>query len=293
MLTCIVLVLSLCGYTSNAIKIELQSYNLPDYYIQTAHRIHGGAVTVQRTTHPEIWKTVSPGLCNREGTVSIRIGLQDSNVYLRHRNGLIYAEANDHSSSFANSACYYIRYNKWFPGHVAIESVYSPGYFIRHQFLRLKLHQYSSTALFEMDASYRLLKPQCKRFQSYNIRSHYFGLTGADAYISTTSQLWIPVRPGLAGHNGSVSFRSCYDARKYLRHRNNLLHNDNFENTHQFKLNATFTERERFYPGTVAYESVNYPNTFVRHYYLRLRMDSYSAEPIYKKDASYFEVDSV
>ena len=286
-------ILSLYGHTSDAIKIELQSYNLPDYYVHTAHRVHGGAVNLQRQTQPEIWKIVSPGLCDIEGTASIRIGLQDSNIYLRHRNGLIYAEANDHSSFFASSACFYIRYNKWFPGHAAIESVNSPGYFIRHERLRLKLHQYSGTTLFEMDASYRILQPQCKRFQSYNIRSHYFGLSGRSAYISTTPQLWIPIRPGLAGHNGSVSFRSCHNARQYLHHRDGRLYNDNFENTRLFKLDTTFTERKRFYTGTTAYESVNYPNAFVRHYHGRLRIDSYSAASLYKQDASYYEVDSV
>jgi hypothetical protein len=292
-LICIAVVLSLYGHTSDAIKIELQSYNLPDYYIHTAHRLHGGTATLQRQTQPVIWKIVSPGLCNRVDTVSIRIGLQDSNIYLRHRNGLIYAEANDRSNFFANSACFYVRYNKWFPGHAAIESVNSPGYFIRHQLLQLKLHQYSSTTIFEMDASYRILQPQCKRFRSYNINNHYFGLTGRKAYISPTPELWIPIRPGLAGHNGSVSFRSCHNARKYLRHSKGHLYNDNFENTRLFKLDATFTERKQFYPGTTAYESVNYPNSFVRHYRGRLRIDSYSAAPLYKKDASYYEVGRV
>ena len=42
------------------------------------------------------------------------------------------------SSTFANSACFYIRQDKWFPGHAAIESVKSPGHFFRHQGLQLK-----------------------------------------------------------------------------------------------------------------------------------------------------------
>ena len=63
-------------------------------------------------------------------------------------------------------------------------------------------------------------------------------------------------------HNNNIqgsllSFRSCYNARQYLRHRKGLIYNDNFENTHLFKLDATFTERKQFYPGTIAYESVN------------------------------------
>ena len=39
-----------------------------------------------------------------------------------------------------------------------------------------------------------------------------------------------------------------------------------------------------------AYESVNYPNHFIRHGGWRLRLNPYSAAPLYKKDASYFEI---
>ena len=196
--------------------IQLQSYNYPDYYI--AGPVRGGAATINRQAKPETWEIVSPSLCNVHGSVSFRIGSQNSNVYLQYKNGVVYAEAYDRSSAFANSACFYIRQDKWFPGHAAIESVKSPGHFFRHERLQLKLHPYSSTTLFEMDASYRILQTECKWLQSYNYAAHYFGLKGRDAYISSTAELWIPVRPGLAGHKGSVSFRSCYNARKYLRH---------------------------------------------------------------------------
>ena len=280
--------------TTEAVKTaQLQSYNLPDYYIQTADSIHGGAVTLERQIQPQVWEIVTPGLCNTKGTASIRIALKGSKVYLRYRNGLVYAESNDHSSSFAHSACFYIRHDKWFPGHAAFESVDSPGYFIRHQFLELKLHQYESTALFEMDASFRVLIPECKKIQSYNYPTKYFGVTGREVHLLVSPKLWIPLRPGLAGHEGSVSFRSCHDARKYLHHTGFLLYNDDFVNTQLFKLDATFTERERFYPGTTAYESVNYPNYFIRHQFFRLRLHTYSAAPLYKKDVSFFEVDGV
>ena len=55
-----------------------------------------------------------------------------------------------------------------------------------------------------------------------------------------------------------VTIIPTYNARQYLHHRKGLLYNDNFENTRLFKLDAaTFTERKQFYPGTIAYESVN------------------------------------
>ena len=145
-----------------------------------------------------------------QGLVSFLIGLQDSNIYLRYRNGLLYAEAYDHSSSFANSACFYIRHNKWFPRHAAIESVYSPGYYLRHEYLQLKHRQYSSTALFEKDASYRILEPKCQNFQSHNVANYYFGFSGRDAYISSTLELWIPVRPGQYPFVHIITLESTY-----------------------------------------------------------------------------------
>lgn len=165
-----ILTLSLCLYTqahkSNA-AVELQSYNYPDYYIQPANTVSGGAVTIQRSAKPATWKVISPGLCNARGTVSFRIGSQNFNIYLRNRNGLVNAENFDHSSSFADSACFYIRYNKWFPRHVAIESFKSPGYFLRHQHSRIKFHPYRSTTLFEKDASYIALFSQSANDSSH------------------------------------------------------------------------------------------------------------------------------
>ena len=85
-----------------------------------------------------------------------------------------------------------------------------------------------------MDASFRILLSKCNKIQSYNHPSKYFGLTGRDAYALVTPELWIPIQPGLAGHNGLVSFRSCHNARKYLRHTGFLLYNDDFENIHNY-----------------------------------------------------------
>ena len=131
---------SLClhahAYQTGA-TVELQSHNYPDYYIQPANSVSGGVVTIQRPTKPASWEMVSPSLCNVLGTVSFHLSSQGT-YYLRYRNGLIYTEKYDGSSSFADSACFYIRYDKWFPGHAAIESVKSPGYFLRHQHSQLK-----------------------------------------------------------------------------------------------------------------------------------------------------------
>ena len=82
--------------------IQLQSYNYPDYYITGP--VRGGAATINRQAKPETWEIISPSLCNAHGSVSFDIGSQNSNVYLRYKNGVVYAEAYDCSSTFANSA---------------------------------------------------------------------------------------------------------------------------------------------------------------------------------------------
>ena len=231
----------------DCVNVELQSYNLPDHYIRTAHRLHGSSVTLAIQARPDIWNMRSPGICNSTGTVSFCIGAQ-SNVCLRHKNNLIYAENNDRSSSFARDACFYLRADKWFPGHAAFESVTYPGRYLRHNWFRLKLHSYSSTALFEKDASFRILEPGCKRYRSYNRPSYYFGLTGSAGYVSTTPELWVPIRPGLSGHSGSVSFRSCYNARKYLRHRDFELYSDNYQDAQLYRMDANVYRKKQILP---------------------------------------------
>ena len=191
----------------------------------------------------------SPGICNSRGTVSFCIGT----LCLWRKNNVVHAERNDGSRSFALDACFYLRADKWFPGHAAIESVNYPGRFLRHQQGRLLLHSYSSTTVFEKDASFRILDPRCKKYRSYNYPSHYFGITGSAGSISTTPELWVPIRPGLSGHRGSLSFGSCHDARKYLRHRNNQLYKENYQDSEGYRMDATFTERKRFFDRTTAY----------------------------------------
>lgn len=270
------------------INVELQSYNYPAYYFRVAHRTHGGNVTIAQDARPDIFNMRIPGLCNQSDTVSF--STTASNKYLRHRNWQLFAESNDGSDLFANDACFRLHVDKWFPGHAAFESINFPGRYLRHTQFRLELHSYTSTLLFEMDASFRVLEPKCMKFKSYNIQTRYIGLTNSDAYISTIPKLWLLIRPGLSGHNGSVSFRSCYNATNYLRHVEYLLYNQNYEESRVYKLDATFTERDRFFSGTTAYESVNLPNYFVRHAGYRLRIDSYDVQNLFKQDASFYEV---
>ena len=266
-----------------SLPVELQSYNFPDHYI--GH--YGSEAYITRQTQPSQWNQVQ-GLCGHPGTVSLQLS-HTQNVYLRHRDFLLYADPFHESALFRNDACFYVRENQWFPGHDAFESVNYPGRFIRHQGYRLKLHPYESAALFEKDASFRKLQPICYRIQSQNYPAYYFGLNGNEAFIKQYSNdRFVLVSPGLAGHAQSVSFRSCSDATKYLRHRDYLLYEDSYSSTVLYKLDATFTVREdKWFNGYEAVESVNFPQHFIRHQGFRLKISAYDNTQIYKHDASF------
>ena len=208
---------------------------------------------------------------------------------MRHRGFLLYTDPLQETVLFRNDACFYLRNNKWFPGHDAFESVNYPGRFIRHQGYRLKLHPYENAVLFEKDASFRIIEPICHSVQSRNFPSYYFGLNGNEAYIKANSDdRFVLISPGLTGHAQSVSFRSCSDATKYLRHRGYNLYEDPYSSAVLFKKDATFTIREdKWFNGFDAFESVNFPGHFIRHQNYRLKISSYDGSELYKNDASF------
>ena len=129
-------------------------------------------------------------------------------------------------------------------------------------------------------------KTNCHTIQSFNLPNYSFGVTGDAAYIKQNEDSWVVISPGLAGHIGSMSFRACYNATKYLRHSNFLLWE--YPYGPLYKKDATFTVRKnKFFPGTDAYESVNYPGYFIRHQSYRLKISNYDGTQLYKNDASF------
>ena len=231
---------------------------------------------------------LTPGICGLSGTVSFRLP-DDPNVYLRHRGSLLYADPFQESKLFRQDSCFHLQKNKWFAGHDAFESVNYRGRFIRHQGYRLKLHPYESVVLFEKDASFHVFQPICQKMQSQNYPSYNFGLNGDAAYIKENSaDRFVLISPGLTGHAQSVSFRSCSDSTKFLRHRGYFLYADSYSSAVLYLKDATFTMRkDKWFDGYAAFESVNYPEHFIRHQGYRLRISAYDGKELYKKDASF------
>ena len=240
-----------------------------------------------RQAQPMRWKLI-PGLCGLQGTISFQ-SVDNSNLYLRHRGFLLYEDPYTNTDLYKSDTCFYQQHELWFTGHDAFESVNFPGRYIRHQNYRLKLHSYEAVALFEKDASFRSLVPTCSQFQSYNFPAFSFGLSGTAAYIQASSGYkWILVSPGLTGQPGTVSFRGCLDATKYLRHSGFVLWEHPYDSSLLYKKDATyFMHKNKWFNGYDAYESINFPLYFIRHQYYRLKISDYDGSHLFKLDGSF------
>ena len=278
--------------------VELQSYNYPSHYVGA----RGTAACILQLqfqqAQPRRWKIVTPGLCGNPGTVSIQ-SATNHDMYLRQLSHafVVYERSFSRDTNkplFRRDACFIQRKNKWFPGHDAFESHNIPGRFMRHRDYRynycLYMDVYVSTALFKKDASFRVMEPTCRSFQSFNYPAYYWGLYGHSVYLKRSRiGRWVVISPGLAGQIGSVSFRSCRDPRRYLQHFLASVLESLYNNYANYKNGTTFMVRkDKFFPGWDAYESVNYPGYFIRHENRhRLKVSKFNCTQLFKRDASF------
>ena len=199
----------------------------------------------------------------------------------------MYSDFFHESESNKQNFCYTRHKNLFFDGSDVFESVNNRGWFVAHSNYRVRIERQQSNVDFELRASFRVVEPICQTILSYNFRDRALGLNGNDVHLKKhTPDKWVLVKPGLTGHKGSVSFRMCNDARKYLYH-GNFVVSVRSATTHNW-LDAVFTIREnKWYNSYDAYESVNFPGYFLRHQHFRLNIHSYSGDTLFKKDASY------
>ena len=127
----------------------------------------------------------------------------------------------------------------------------------------------------------------CKYFQSRNYPDRYFGLSGTKGvmvhYNSTRAYRLVP---GLIGTG--VSFQSCADPNKYLRHdAGYIIWEHTNDSTPLFRKDASFRARENFFfPGYTVFESVNYPYHYIRHAGFVLQINE-GGTSLFRNDASY------
>ncbi|XP_013419451.1 uncharacterized protein LOC106180106 [Lingula anatina] len=132
--------------------------------------------------------------------------------------------------------------------------------------------------------------------RSQNFGAHTWGLRdNGDAYINQGySGHAFRIVPGLSGKKDgkkTVSFMSLEHPCSYLRHYNyflNLESSKNPRNANIFDEDATFVPRPNlFFQGYTAFESVNFPNHFIRHAGYRLQIRPNDGSLLFKRDASF------
>ena len=103
--------------------------------------------------------------------------------------------------------------------------------------------------------------------------------------------------PGLTEEKGTVSFEAVDKPNHFLRHFNNLLDLeavDGARNPEKFDDDATFYLRDsKFFPGFYSFESVNFPEHFIRHQGYRLKISSLEKTELYQNDASFKAYDGL
>lgn len=132
--------------------------------------------------------------------------------------------------------------------------------------------------------------------RSYNFPDHYIGVKGNEGHIIKQSvpKKWALVNPGLCGLLGTVSLQSGDDPTRYLRHRNFLLHEDEYDGTNLYRKDACFyLRKDKWFLGHDAFESVNYPGRFIRHQGYRLKLHQYQSVALFEKDASFLVLSPV
>ena len=274
----------------NFSTVQLQTYNLPDHYIGLRN---GDQAFINKEAVPKQFKLISPGLCGTTGTISFQSATHP-NKYLRHRYFVLHEDPFSDDDLYKKDTCFFLHKDKWFPGHDAFESVNYPRFYIYHLNFRLKLQKYKSVALFEKDASFRPVIPTCYKFTSKSFPAYSWGLRGDAVHIKEASNdSFVMIRPGLGGQAGTVSFRSCTDATKYLMHSNFVMWQRPYHPSLVYKLDATFTIRKnKWFDGFDAYECVNLPLSFIFHQNFRLKITPYDGTPLYKNDSSFKPVPS-
>lgn len=200
---------------------------------------------------------------------------------------------------FKQDATFYARQGIHFPGYTSYESYNFPDYFIRHQNYVLKVSRTENPPadLYKKDASFAeiedlstIVKTAPTDFISSNIPQRSIGFTNENllAIVETDTEKFRVVSPGLNGQCGTVSLESNRHPGHYLRHRNFMIHLDEFEENSVFFHDASFRLKEgNFLQGYVSFESYNYPNRYIRHQGYRLKLHTYDGTPLFKADASF------
>ena len=135
-------------------RVCLSSKNYPNYFIS----LDSGEAKIQ-TSGQKYFKLVQ-ALAGDDVQPAVSFQSQDvSNHYLRHRSWFMYADPQSSTKLFKDDASFFVHKSQWFPGYYSFESVNYPGYYIRHQYYRVRISEYDRTvnsSLFQRDATFKI-----------------------------------------------------------------------------------------------------------------------------------------
>merc|ERR1712168_54066 len=250
-----------------------QSYDWPTHKIGIRNWNQG--YLTNNNVDYQHYKVVK-GLCSIAGTISFE-SVKKPGQYLRHHTGKIYLDKGDSSDLYRSDACFFPRYNKYFDGFTAYESVNYPNQFIRHANFILWLNHDDGSDLFKRGASWKTTIPQVQQvttyddatFQSYDWPTYKIGIQhGYKGYLTNkiVDYQHFKVVQGLCSIDGTISFESVKSPGHFLRHNTGKIYLDKGDSSGLYRSDACFFPRyDKYFHGFTAYESVNYPNQFIRH----------------------------
>jgi len=177
---------------------------------------------------------------------------------------------------------------------VSFESVNFPGHFMRHQGFRIKIHENDGSDLFQDDATFEMVRPKCGDAEGSEWMS-FRSVNFPDRYLRHKNfELWLDPDEGgpfdadatfALQYEKTVCLRSLNFPGNAVRHRNFECFNDKMErNNDDFYFNI----RPGLQEGLgVSFESVNFPNHFLRHCGFRLLLNEYDGSELFQSDATF------
>lgn len=215
------------------------------------------------------------------------------NEYLRHYGFELLLEENDATTQFAEDATFCVR-----PGNSGVDTSFEsynyPGRFIRHYNQKVYLasdggpHPYDSATDWSDDSTFAVSAPwNAYTGGSLNDGAELtFQATGSccstayirhqNGYGALTTMTWQSTASDMAdatfvaekglGNASCTSFQASNFPGYYLRHSNFRIVLSAYENTAQFKADATFCARHGRNGYGLSFMSLNMPDHYMRHY---------------------------
>jgi hypothetical protein len=255
------------GVTTNTlISLNVTTPGFTDRYLR--HQSGLGVTSVL--------SAASGDLSRKDGTFWIRSGLASSSCvsfesrtfagsFLRHSSFRIRLDGNDGSGTFASDATFCPRDGLSGAG-ASFESFNFPGRFLRHINAEAYIAQSSGPnawdggGSFNADASWNVAAPLWR--------------SGADLAVGQTTSF----RVVTAGFTDRV-----------LRHQSGVVITSVIDGSDNLgKADATFVVRPGLADASCySFESVNFPNDFLRHSSFRLRKDTNDSSALFRSDATF------